>query len=163
MLAYKISADPDGNFELLYSMTKESSHLYFSLVPAGKEDLALNCAISAESSIGEGYEAKHAVDGNIKTAWVSRKTQLPHWIKVDLGEQHIISRVDICLDEIKDDEYKVQISTDGYNWKAVAVVIDKVIKGLRTHTFEPIKARYVRVVITNRSFSSAVIHAINVY
>jgi len=158
-----VSAGPDGNFELEHIPENDKDHYLISLIPKGKQDLAYKKAVLAETCQGNGFKADNVVDGNDETFWLSEVTQLPHWIKLDLGGIYAVSRVDICWGDKYAEDYKVQLSADGCNWKAVALIIDNCSAGLRSHTFEPVNARYVRIVSTNRKFTSMAICSINVY
>lgn len=156
-------ADKNGELEFTHRQVNECDSLYISMVEPDKEDLALNCEVVAETTESECYEAKNVVDGDYKTMWKSEVNELPHWIKVDLGSKKTIDRVDIHWHELENNEYRIQVSSDGYNWYAVAYILADQINGLKSHTFEPVNARYVRVVISNRNFTNVCIYSINVY
>ena len=66
--------------------------------------------------------------------------------EVDLGKGATLGRVNITFGKgVWATEYNVLLSPDGKEWKTVAQVKDNGFGGVKSHSFAPTKARYVRV------------------
>lgn len=87
---------------------------------------------------------EYAVDGDPSTYWASASTD-PSWLAVDLGSIRSVSRVRIFWGVEYSLEFKIQVSVDAGSWTDVLHVPDNRFTQCSLH-FEPIDARYVRVV-----------------
>jgi tetratricopeptide (TPR) repeat protein len=108
----------------------------------------------AESNT-EGEHPEAAIDGDRRSCWVSADRQTGDmWFQVDLGKPTALTRVaydfvgDLTLyDDRYPNEYRIEVSADGEQWKAVADG-----RGLRDNLVEtaipPQPVRYVRMTIT---------------
>lgn len=99
---------------------------------------------------------ENAVDGNLDTRWTTGTPMKEGmWYQIDFGSPRLINRVHIDFGSNQNAEdhqdwfrgYDIQVSTDGENWTTVVaqesnedVVVDE--------TFDPVKARYVKIVNT---------------
>ncbi|MEU6999994.1 glycosyl hydrolase family 8 [Nonomuraea sp. NPDC046570] len=61
----------------------------------------------------------NAFDGDAATRWASAEGHDPEWIRVDLGENHTISRVKLTWEAAYGKTYKIQTSGDGSTWTDV--------------------------------------------
>ncbi|MGB9864420.1 discoidin domain-containing protein [Fervidobacterium riparium] len=114
-----------------------------------------------------------AVDGTVEnnSKWCA-VGDLPHWLVIDLGKEYIVNRVIIKHAESGKEsadwntkDYRIQISTDGENWKDVVVVRNN-LKGITEHSFPPVKGRYVRLFVeapTQTGDKAARIYEVEVY
>ena len=107
-------------------------------------------ASSQEWSFGNKLQAKSATDGNRNTRWASGSWgEAPQWIRVDLGEEKTIGRVNIDWEAAFAKAYTVQVSADGNNWTTVSSTTAG-DGGLDNVVFDDTKARWVRVLSTVR-------------
>ena len=92
-----------------------STEIRIDLKGEPRENLALNKPADA-SSTAMGYSVSNAVDGDVETAWVSQANNAD-WYAVDLGAMYELSDITLKWGDFYSLYYKVQISTDGINWK----------------------------------------------
>ena len=82
-----------------------------------------------DSASPDTYSAANLVDGKYDRRWIS-SGRLPAWVQVELPRPEVISRVSWSSDRIggfggrydrpQPEEYRIEVSTDGRSWKAVA-------------------------------------------
>jgi hypothetical protein len=108
-------------------------------------------AVSSTETQYTNY-AKKAVDGDAVTRWSSEWNKDPSWISVDLGETCEVSHVKLTWESSYAREYKLQVSLDNTAWTDVYET-DNGRGKVEEITFEPIKARYVRVYMTKRALT----------
>lgn len=114
-----------------------------------RPNLARSSTPSASSTFN-GYSVANIIDGNQTTAqlsnmsWTNVSGVLPQWVQLDFGANRTFSKVELFTSigyELRD--YDVEY-LDGATWKKVAIV-----KGntgtRRTHEFQPVTSRYLRV------------------
>ncbi|HEY3001662.1 MAG TPA: penicillin acylase family protein, partial [Kribbellaceae bacterium] len=112
------------------------------------DNLALDRPVTVSSN-QLGFRGSDAVDGNADTRWSSRWWHDPESIAVDLGSPQTVSRTVIDWETAYGRDYTVQVSTDGSDWTDVATVTGG--NGGRDNlTFDPVTARYVRILGTAR-------------
>jgi hypothetical protein len=106
-------------------------------------------ASSVESSI---YAASKGNDGNTSTRWSSSFTD-NQWWRVDLGSARLVSEVRVNWEVAHATSYRIQTSTDGVTFTDAAQVTASA-PGLKTTTFTPRSARYVRLLGVKRAYST---------
>jgi endo-beta-N-acetylglucosaminidase D len=136
------------------------------------KNLALNKKTYASSNV-PAEKPSMAVDGTVEnnSKWCA-VGDLPHWIVIDFEKEVIISSVTIKHAEAGHEsadwntkDFRLQVSNDGINWKDVAIVRNNT-KGVSTHSFAPVKARFFRLFIetpTQVGDKAARIYEIEVY
>jgi hypothetical protein len=100
-------------------------------------------ASSSEWSLFTSYQPGRAVDGDGGTRWASDWSD-DQWWKVDLGSTHTVKRVTLDWERAYGRSYRIDVSTDGSNWKTVWSTTSG-DGGLDTATFAAVPARYVRM------------------
>lgn len=119
---------------------------------AARRNLAEGRPVKASSVLtlnNQTYRAEFAVDGRTDTRWSSEFNKDPQWLAVDLGETVTISRVELQWEAAFAKSYSIQVSTDGQNWKTVAVKNNGAGK-TEVLQFDPTPARWVRVFCKER-------------
>lgn len=127
------------------------------------ENLALNKTAEASSVVQNKAAAQRtanfAVDGKTDSRWasnyersddpISKEEADKGWLMLDFGEAETFNEVDILWQEALSNDYDIQISDDGINWKTIASVKETTgyKKGNRQDkiTFAAVSARYVRM------------------
>lgn len=112
---------------------------------------------AAASSSAKGYGAENANRKKIGDAWIAESPALPQWWMVELGEEYCVNGLSISWE--KDGlwyDYEVETSMDGetfecrYNGHASGQT------RLPNRFAGPVKAKYLRIVITGVSGQEAV-------
>jgi hypothetical protein len=100
-------------------------------------------ASSSESNPFTSYAPSRAVDGKQDTRWASDWSS-DQWLRLDLGSARLVKRVTLDWERAYGKAYRVELSTDGTNWRSVwsTTAGDG---GLDTARFTGMSARYVRV------------------
>jgi len=111
----------------------------------GGTDLAHGKTVTC-SSQSEEFTARNAVDGSSETRWAAEKTG-KQWLCVDLGKEESIDRVCVEWENAFASGYQIQVSSDGVNFTSVCKV-NNGDGGIDTLSFDPVNARYVRVLCT---------------
>ncbi|WP_126992632.1 endo-beta-N-acetylglucosaminidase [Thermosipho globiformans] len=136
------------------------------------KNLALNKKTYASSNV-PAEKPSMAVDGTVEnnSKWCAVGNP-PHWIVIDFEKEVIISSVTIKHAEAgyesadwNTKDFRLQVSNDGTNWKDVAIIRNNT-KGVSTHSFAPVKARFFRLFIetpTQVGDKAARIYEIEVY
>ncbi|MFG2822244.1 discoidin domain-containing protein [Kitasatospora sp. NPDC048365] len=110
-------------------------------------DLARGASAAASSSEWwnpfVSYRPEKAVDGDRGSRWASEWSD-DQWWQVDLGAVRRIDRVTLDWESAYAKGYRIEVSTDGSNWRTVWSV-DSGNGGLDTARFDPANARWVRV------------------
>ncbi len=110
----------------------------------------LTQASSQEWTINNRLQAKSATDGSRSTRWASGNWGTdPQWIRVDLGARTNISRVTVDWEGAFAKAYEVQVSDDASTWRTVWRT-GAGNGGLDTAMFDTTKARWVRILNTQR-------------
>ncbi|GHJ15458.1 discoidin domain-containing protein [Micromonospora sp. AKA38] len=79
---------------------------------------ASNRPATASSTENAALPASAAVDGNPGTRWSSAAAD-PQWLRVDLGVERAVCRVDLTWEAAYATAYQIQLSTDGATWTTV--------------------------------------------
>jgi hypothetical protein len=110
--------------------------------------LSLNRLTYASSVEVPGFEPGYAVDGSMSTRWSSNYTD-NEWLYVDLEDIYSVEQVVIYWEDAYGQEYKIQVSEDALSWTEV-VHITNGDGGRDDLSFEPVRARYVRMLGIHR-------------
>ncbi len=86
---------------------------------AASGNLALIGTATASSSLGTGYEAARARDGNPATSWTASGAAMPQWLQYDLGDLYTLSRVEQSFANNGIWNFRIEGSVDGTNWAAL--------------------------------------------
>lgn len=116
------------------------------------QNIALNKPAYSSSTFKSEHSTSKAFDGSKESRWVSvRKKENQNknvdyqWIYVDLENYYDISKIVLDWEGACATDYKIQISSNGKNWKDLSVVNDGK-SGERTFDYaDQSIARYVRV------------------
>ncbi|MFI5835877.1 discoidin domain-containing protein [Micromonospora sp. NPDC051300] len=79
---------------------------------------ALGRPATASSTENAALPASAAVDGNPGTRWSSAAAD-PQWLRVDLGADRAVCRVDLTWEAAYATAYQIQLSADGAAWTTV--------------------------------------------
>ncbi len=133
------------------------------------------------SPVSQAYSAQNVTNGVTRpevgaNLWISDPAQpLPQWLELDLGSEQLFNEVSLTFDSglslwvvegifptlVRD--YAVQIKTSAGEWRSI-VAIEGNYQRLCQHRFEPVKARYIRLlVIATNGVPSARVFALRVY
>ncbi|MFY1635517.1 discoidin domain-containing protein [Solwaraspora sp. WMMB335] len=116
---------------------------------SGGRNLALGAAVTASSAEGSHWAAKFAVDGDGSTRWGSA-WQDPQWIRVDLGDDWVVTEVRLAWQSAYATGYRVEVSRDGVNWTTVFSTSNGT-GGSLVVKVPSVVARHVRMYGTSRS------------
>ncbi|MDO4562404.1 MAG: discoidin domain-containing protein [Clostridia bacterium] len=104
------------------------------------------------SSTCSGYSTANALDGNANTRWVSGKDQaVGDYFTVDMKMVHKIYKLSFTGRTGDNPDYPadcdIYVSSDGTNWGGnIASVRNNAAETIEV-TFEPVEARYIKIVI----------------
>jgi predicted esterase len=107
-----------------------------------------NKPVTASSSSTFVLSPENALDGNLKTQWVSKASD-PQWICIDLIKPVTVSGVTLSWGAIYGTEYKIQVSNDSKIWKDIYSTSAGAGKREKI-TFDPVHTQYVRMYGTKR-------------
>lgn len=124
---------------------------------------AVNVAKSAVVKDSNGSsQAKAVLNDNPEEFWEA-SSKGGDWIELDLGSKRNIGSVILKWTRRYASSYAVQVSQDGEDWVDV-VTVDESNGGVITHSFDPIEARYVSVLVEeNAQREPAALYALEVY
>lgn len=126
--------------------------------PASARNVLLGRPIAA-SHLEE--RAARAIDGQLVSSWGPR-FEPPYWLSVDLGFQYVLTRWVVyhrgssgvggsqISGPINTADFRLQASNDGVTWSDVDVVEGNT-DYVTDRVFEPVEARYVRLLVTKPS------------
>lgn len=159
MLALRVTAPQDtaaGTSEVTVDVGETQAHLTVSIPAECTESLVV------ATSYHSGFPPENAIDGDINTFWHSEYSPphpLPQSITLNLQQVKQVSeltyqpRFDGNLNgTIR--TYNVYVSTDGQSFTKVASGTWDADARLKTATFTPVEARYVRLEATSASGGS---------
>ncbi len=121
--------------------------------PAQGPNLLLRQPVTAASPQEQHFSPDRVTDGKIGK-WDGWHTDVcPTWVKVDMQQTALIDTIRVIFfwDETRTYSYNIEVSEDDKNWTKVADVPDNpdVSEAYGfVHTFDPVKARYVRLNVT---------------
>ena len=147
-----------------------TSYDYEAAATPSNTNLALGKTVRASSSVGkDGWFTRSATDGarfsdGSRNGWSTTTTDASRaeTMTVDLGRTQTVDRVDLypagnLLDygAAFPRDYAVEVSPDGDSWQTVATVAGQDPPSApRSHTFDAVQARYVRVAVQQMNESS---------
>ena len=118
-------------------------------------------ACSSQETGSEDGEAANAIDGNLQTKWHTQysgqKAQAPHYIEVDMGKEYEVCGF-LCAPRMDNSsnglirDYVFLVSVDGEEWNAVSGGTWMPYYG--EVCFEPVKARYFRMMALSGEYAS---------
>jgi hypothetical protein len=112
------------------------------------ENLAASATATAfRSDTDHGFTPDLMVDDDPGTRWSSGPTRDPGWVAVDLGKPGLISGVQINFETAYARKVSIEVSDDGIHWRPATTGEGHV--GLVTLSFDPIRARNVRVQLSD--------------
>ena len=109
--------------------------------------------VSGVTATASNGNATNAIDYNGGTRWEASASD-PQWLCVDLGAVKTIKEVDAWWETASAKDFKVQVSTDGTNFKTVAIVNGAASGANRRDTIvlaNTVSGRYVRIYDTART------------
>jgi len=106
-------------------------------------------------------KAEYAADGWVDGTKFWGTIPAPKWWKVDLQKEYSVGRIQVVpfFDGIRYYQYTVEVSTDDKTWTQVVDASKNTTPGTEkgyTHTFSPVKARYIKVNMLKNSDNPAV-------
>jgi glucose/arabinose dehydrogenase len=150
--AYDFSSWSDGgaaNHNVIAGATDSYTATYVK--NTASVDLAKGKPATASSvqNSEPAYQPQFANDGSTSTRWSSNFTD-DQWWRVDLGSTQQIGKLSVNWENAYATRYQVQVSTDGTSFTTVADVTNNAA-GVKTTTFTPVSARYVRILGITRA------------
>ena len=119
-------------------------------------NLALNAKVTASSYYDEWFRPEYAVDDNNATLWKAAKCNWDskerhdEWLLIDLGRKQKFTEVWTQFEYATFFyQYKIETSVDGKRWTLYADRTDNTMQGSPMIDKGSVKARYVRITITN--------------
>lgn len=109
--------------------------------------------VSGVTATASNGNATNAIDYNAGTRWEASSSD-PQWLCVDLGAVKTIKEVDAWWETASARDFKVQVSTDGTNFKTVGIVNGAASGANRRDTIvltNAVSGRYVRIYDTART------------
>ena len=119
------------------------------------KNLAYGAKVTASSHYDDWFKPEYAVDDNNATLWKARRCNWDgkrhdEWIQVDLGKPMKFNEVWTQFEYATFFyQYKVETSLDGENWTMYADRTDNTQQGSPMIDKKSVKARYVRISITD--------------
>lgn len=117
------------------------------------DNSGMNTAEDAEVTVSDSetsdFPGTKVNDGDLESRWSSGNVEEDdQWVQLKFSEAKVFNTIKIYWERSAGKEYKVQISDDGSQWSDIADVTDGEPSQVRTFTFAPVTAQYVRVYIT---------------
>ncbi len=109
--------------------------------------------VSGVTATASNGNANNAIDYNGGTRWEASAND-PQWIAVDLGSVKTIKEIDAWWETASAKDFKVQVSSDGTNYKTVGIVNGAASGANRRDTIvlaDTVSGRYVRIYDTART------------
>ena len=102
--------------------------------------------ITASSVTGDNV-ANNAIDSDVKTRWESQHGKDdPEWIMIELGDSYKVDGFRIVWENAAAKEYKIQISTNGNEWKDIYEVKEGKSGEIYEANFDSVTAKYIRLI-----------------
>ncbi|WP_433334373.1 discoidin domain-containing protein [Spirillospora sp. CA-294931] len=115
-----------------------------TLPKAEPDELGFGARATASGSAG-GHAPDGLTDGVTTSRWASPPGDRQAWAQVDLGKPSTVRRVRLDWAPAFGRNYDVQVSSDGTSWQTVVTRYGRTRPGVDEVTFEPRRARFVRV------------------
>ena len=81
-------------------------------MPAGATLVKLSA-----SSVQNGNDLIHVLDGDRQTRWCANNDQYPQWLMFEFEQPHVIRSVKLVWESDRAYQYKIEGSTDGKDWR----------------------------------------------
>jgi len=111
----------------------------------------INYASTATAVASNSYNASqapsYALDADNNSQWGSGTGALPQWIRVNLGQQRLISKV--IIRPTDNTWYNIQGSNDGTNFTNIVGSVYAPAMSWKTSTFTLVRYQYVRIYAYN--------------
>ena len=146
--------DTDGNI-LPVLPTHNAQNIPFVQADSHYKNLAYGAKVSASSYYDDWFRPEYAVDDNNATLWKARHTSwdpVPHseWIQIDLGRKMQFREIWTQFEyPTFFYQYKIETSDDGHLWKIYADRTDNTMPGSPMIDRCVVKARYIRITISD--------------
>ena len=121
----------------------------------GEKNLAFGAMVTASSYYDEWFKPEYVVDDNNGTLWKARHTnwdpqQHDEWLQIDLGQTKSFNEVWTQFEyPTFFYQYKIETSVDGRKWTMYADRTDNTMQGSPMIDRKKVKARYLRITITD--------------
>ena len=113
-------------------------------------NLAYQATVTASSVLCDDFKAEYAVDDNNGTLWRPSNNQGESWLQIDLGKPTQFNQVWLQFEYATFFyQYKVETSLDGQSWNLYADKTQNTDAGSPMIEKGDVKARYVRITITD--------------
>lgn len=140
---------PAGSYEIPLTFAGERRVLTVRAFPrTGGPDLARTGSASSSGDETPDFPAGAALDADAETRWSSPPEETAWW-QVELARPARVGQVVLHWQEAYATRYRVQVSTDGRDWRTAATVRDG--RGGRESVRLDATARYVRVQLDERA------------
>ncbi|MGN6555070.1 MAG: LamG-like jellyroll fold domain-containing protein, partial [Verrucomicrobiota bacterium] len=137
--------DADGSIEKV-----QPGHLgvgYLAPSTVRDSNLAFGKSVTASSSLSSDFRAEYAVDENNGTLWKAADKSYPQWLKVDLGKDSPVRRVETEFQYPQvANRYLIESSSDGRKWQTFANRKDNTEPGVMIDRGD-VRARFVRITL----------------
>lgn len=149
--ADKLVFDKEGNIEKLVPSHNGIGFLAKNENPS--TNLALGKKVTASSFYNDDFKPEYAVDDNNGTLWKPKNNTSESWLTIDLGE---VKKVKSVLTQFEYAtwyyQYLIETSLDGAKWATYADQTKNTVHGSPMINLGDVKARYVRLTITNTEY-----------
>ncbi len=144
----------DANGDILPITPTHAGLLPSSLAKKAKQNttpnLAYQAKVKASSVLGDDFKAEYAVDDNNATLWRPQNNQGESWLQIDLGRSTQFNQVWLQFEyPTFFYQYKIETSVDGNQWELYADKTNNTDAGSPMIESGSVKARYIRVTITD--------------
>lgn len=160
----QITAGTEYRYAIRVSGMKESSEPVKIIFTGDLELSRSGWKVTSNVSTAKSNPAA-AIDGNPRTRWDTASNQTPgSYFQIDLGNVQQVGRISLDYAKSPYDyprSYQVDVSLDGINWVRAASG-----GGRKEHTdisFEPVKARYIRITQTGSGGNYWSIHELRLF
>jgi hypothetical protein len=114
-----------------------------------KTNIAKGKTATSSANENDSLLPGYAVDGSMASRWSSAWSD-PQWICIDLGADYLVNRVVLYWERALGSAFQIQVSKDSSEWRDVYSTQNNSWM-INDISFDPVKARYVRMYGTRRS------------
>lgn len=148
----KLEFDENGDIKAI--VPTHSGLLPSSLAKKAKKynftNLAYQAKVTASSVLSDDFKAEYAVDDNNGTLWRPANNQGEAWLQIDLGKETAFNQIWLQFEYATFFyQYKVETSNDGKTWEMYSDKTNNTDAGSPMIEKKEVKARYVKVTITD--------------
>ena len=135
--------------------THNAQNVYLFKTTSKYRNLAYKTKVTASSYYDDWFKPEYAVDDNNATLWKARRCNWDskkhdEWIQIDLGKPMKFNEVWTQFEYATFFyQYKIETSIDGQSWTCYADRTDNTIQGSPMIDRGAMKARYIRIRITD--------------